>query len=333
MSETPHIVIAGAGSIGCFVGGCLTLSGHKVSLLGRGETAARVMADGLILSSTDSKSITLPPEKAGMTTDPAILADADMILVAVKSGGTEDMANLIAEHAKVEAQIVSLQNGVTNADKLRAILPGRDVRGGMVPFNVVQLPTGGFHRGTIGDLVVESGPTPIAPILSNTLIGCEETDDIAAVSWGKLLINLNNALNALSGLPLKQQLSDRGWRKVMAAQMTEGLTVLHAAGIEPKPATPIPPKAIPAIMRLPTFLFKIVAANMFKIDDKARSSMWEDLDRGRKTEIDELQGAIVALGDKVGAETPMARAVLAKVKAAEDAGVGSPGITADELLG
>lgn len=332
MANTPHIVIAGAGSIGCFVGGCLALSGKKMSLLGRGQTAERVMRDGLKLSSTDSKSVSLTPEQSAMTTDPAILGQADLILVSVKSGGTEAMADLIASHAKPEAPVVSLQNGVSNAEKLRSKLPGRDVRGGMVPFNVVQLPDGGFHRGTVGDLVIEAGQTPIAELIATPLLGAEETDDIAAVLWGKLLINLNNALNALSGLPLKQQLSNRDWRKIMAAQMSEGLSVLDKAGIVPKPATPLPPKAIPAIMRLPTFLFKIVAANMFKIDDKARSSMWEDLDRCRKTEIGELQGAIVALGEKVGVATPLSRKVLEHVRAAETANDGSPHLKPDILL-
>ena len=125
-----------------------------------------------------------------------------------------------------------------------------------------------------------------------------------SILWGKLLVNLNNALNALSDMPLLDQLDDRKWRTRMADQWDEALTVMRAAGISPKPPTPAPPGLIPPILRLPTPLFRLIAKQMLTIDPQARSSMWEDLQRGRKTEVDELQGEIVRLGKKHGIPTP-----------------------------
>ncbi len=311
------IVIAGAGSVGCFVGGLLAHGGKPVTLLGRGALAAQVADEGMQLTDPDGLALRLSAEQARLVTDPACLAGADIVLVCVKSGATAEMAQVIAMHAPQAAIIVSLQNGVTNADVLRAALPGRAVRAGMVGYNVVQLPGSRFHRGTDGEIMIEAGRPGLAEVLRVPGLDVADSDEIAAVQWGKLLLNLNNALNALSGLPLKTQLQDRRWRRVLADMMGEALAAMDAAGIHPKAASPLPPKRIPSVLRLPTWVFRIVAARMLKIEPEARSSMWEDLQRGRMTEIDSLQGAIVALGAKHGVETPVNAQIVACVKAAE----------------
>ena len=325
--KNPTIVVAGAGSIGCFVGGLLAETAHQVKLLGRGGLAAQVQQDGLQLTGSDDLNLRLIPDAISMTTDPSVLEAADIILVTVKSGGTADMAEKIKTHARPDAVIISLQNGVTNADTLRAVLPQHDVRGGVVGFNVVQMPDGRFHRGTEGDIILEAGPVPVATHLTGPHLEVVETADIKAVAWGKLLLNLNNGLNALSGLPLKTQLENRAWRQILADQMREALAAMKAAGVTPKAASPLPPLWVPAVLRLPNFLFKLIAAGMLKIDPQARASMWEDLERGRKTEIDELQGAVVALASEHGQSAPVNRAVTRHIKAAEAAGPGSPGLT------
>ncbi len=149
--------------------------------------------------------------------------------------------------------------------------------------------------------------------------------------WGKLLLNLNNALNALSGLPLKQQIEDRAWRRLLADQLAETLDVLAAAKIQPYSALPIPPNFQPHLMRLPTPVFKILAARMLKIDPLARSSMWEDLQQGRLTEIDELQGAVIKLAESVGKDAPICSRVSQLVKEAETAKAGSPELSVETV--
>jgi len=155
-----------------------------------------------------------------------------------------------------------------------------------------------------------------------------EVDDITAYQWGKLLLNLNNAPNALSGMTLLAQLMDRNWRHLMADQMAEGLRVLKAAGIGTRSTAPVAMALVPHILRLPTGLFRRVAAQMLTVDPTARTSMAYDLAAGRPTEIDALQGTIVRLGAAHGIATPICAHIAALIKAAD---AGSSGLSPGDL--
>jgi 2-dehydropantoate 2-reductase len=151
------------------------------------------------------------------------------------------------------------------------------------------------------------------------------------VQWGKLLVNLNNALNALAGLPLRRQLAQRTWRRLFADQMAEGLAALRAAGIAPVSSTPVPANWTPHLLRLPDAVFNMVLGRTMKIDPEARSSMWEDLQRGRPTEIDYLQGVITGIADRHRLQVPLSRRIVALIRNAEIAGKGSPGLTPEQI--
>ncbi len=338
-STHPRIVVAGAGSIGCYVGGCLALAGRDVTLLLRPALAEMIAGHGLRISDLDGADRTLAPTAVKLATDPeAAFAEAEIILVAVKSGATSAMADLIAEHAPSDGTVVSLQNGVGNVDVLLARVGGiARVVPGMVAFNVVQTHGLGqparFHRGTSGTIRIGPGVPGLREALDVAGARVAEDADMAGVLWGKLLLNLNNALNALSGVPLVIQLADRRWRLLLAAQMDEALAVLKAAGIRPARIEGVPPGAIPRILRLPNWLFRVVARRMLAIDPQARSSMWEDLQRRRATEIDYLQGAILKLARKSGVRAPLAERIIAQVRQAEAAGAGSPGLSPDQING
>jgi 2-dehydropantoate 2-reductase len=167
--------------------------------------------------------------------------------------------------------------------------------------------------------------------LGVTGVPVAERGDMTGVLWGKLLLNLNNALNALAGVPLAAELADRRWRRLLARQIDEGLAVLKAAGIRPAPIEKVPPRAVPRILRLPDWLFRRVARSMLAIDPEARSSMWEDLGARRPTEIDHLQGAILALAAKTGVRVPLTRRIVELVKAAEAARAGSPRLAPERI--
>ena len=107
------IVIAGAGSIGCYVGGCLALAGRKVVFLARPRIAEALQGGGLRVTDLDGRDRSIKP--VSVTADPAAaLANADVVLVTVKNGATEDMAALVAAHAGSDVVVISLQNGVGN---------------------------------------------------------------------------------------------------------------------------------------------------------------------------------------------------------------------------
>lgn len=325
------IAIAGAGSIGCFVGGALAAAGHEVVFLARPRIAEQLSTHGLHVSNYADWRANIEPKDIKIGDAPSLLADADLVLVTVKSGATIEMGKVIAAHAKPDATIISLQNGVTNTSKLKELLPDRTVLAGMVPYNVVQLGEGRFHQGTTGNIMIEDDDSGLAAKLNADHLPVLAERDMAAVQWGKLLINLNNALNALSGIPLLDQLSDKGWRSVLADQIIEAIAVLDKAEIPYKAALPISPKRFAFLLKLPTPLFRLVAGRMLTIDPAARSSMWEDFQNRRKTEIDELQGAIVTLGRKHHLAAPLNQRVAELIRQAEKKGEGSPKMTPQEV--
>ena len=330
LDVTSRIVVAGAGSVGCYVGGCLALAGRRVTLLLRPILADAIALHGVRISDFAGLEAVLPASAFELSSDPqCALAAAQVLLVTVKSGATAEMAGRIAQYAPPHAVVVSFQNGVGNMETLEAHLgAARTIVAGMVPFNVVQVRNQGqaphFHRASSGTMLVGSGTAGLRDVLNVSGAPVEEHRNMTAALWGKLILNLNNALNALAGMPLVEELADHRWRRLLAAQIDEALSVLRAVGIRPGVVEGVPPWVIPLILRLPDSLFRLVARRMLAIDPQARSSMWEDLLRGRVTEVDYLQGAILQLAKRIGAATPMTERIIGLIKEAEKAGGGSP---------
>lgn len=307
--------------------------GAPVRFLGRPRVLDELRAHGLTLTDYGGTSVTLPPDDLILSDDPVTLAGAGLVLVTVKSGATGEIAAAITAHAPSSAPVISLQNGVEAARLLVTALPDRDVRAGMVPYNVVPLGQGRFHRATSGDIVIGDGPVPLAAQLNAPHLTVQESDAIAAIQWGKLVVNLNNAINALSGLTLFDLLLRRDWRRVMADQMAEALAVLKAAGIAVQGTTPVPMGWVPHILRLPTPLFRRIAAQMLTVDPAARTSMAYDLEAGRPTEIAALQGQIIALGRAHGVPTPHTTRIAALIEKASAKGATRPALTPAQVGG
>ena len=237
------IVVAGAGSIGCFVGGMSAAAGRRVRLLARPRViAGDRKQSGSPLTSFEGSVRQVAPRQLTLSDDPRIFADAGVVLVTVKSADTAEIADAIARHAPRDAVIVSLQNGVGNVGGVAPAIAGADGARGMVPFNVIALGEGRFHRATSGDIVIEQRSMPI-PRRGFRCRGLtmRATDDIAGVQWGKLLVNLNNAINALSGLPLREQLAQRDWRSaVRRSDRRRAGGGAGRKGIRPVSPTPVP---------------------------------------------------------------------------------------------
>ena len=312
------IAIFGAGAIGCWVGGKLATGGTPVTLIGR----ARVMdelAHGLTISELDGPTRTVT---VTATTDPTAVAGATITLVTVKSAQTAEAGATLAAVLPEHAVVVSLQNGVRNAEVLRAALPGRLVLAGMVPWNVVRRDRGAYHRGTTGTLMIEAAPAsePLVTAAAAAGLPLESRADITAVQWTKLVMNLNNAINALAGVPLATELAQRDYRRVLAAVMREAMRACGEAKQPLAKLAPVPPSWVPRILELPDGLFRVIARRMLAVDPHARSSMQDDLSAGRPTEVDYLQGEIAALAARVGTTAPVNAALLQLVRAAESGG-------------
>jgi 2-dehydropantoate 2-reductase len=336
LPPTARIVVAGAGAVGQYVGVRLAAHGRNVAFLGRKALAQAAKASGMTATDRDGGATRISPQEAQVSEDPAVLAGADVVLVATKSRDTEAMAKLIAANAPESAVVVSLQNGLRNPERLKAALPGRDVREGLVPFNVVLKAQGAPHRATAGDLRVADGSKTggrpgLADLLSVPGLATCGAADMSGLLWTKLLVNLNNALNALSGLTLQEELADPRWRALLAACIEEGLAEAKAAKVRLTRFEGVSPKDLPRALRLPTPLFQAVAGVKIKADPEARSSMQDDLVRRKPTEIDDLQGEISRRAHARGAAAPVCRAVTTLIRQAEQAGEGPPRLTPDRV--
>ncbi|HET6154429.1 MAG TPA: 2-dehydropantoate 2-reductase [Marmoricola sp.] len=314
------ICIVGAGSIGCYVGGRLAAAGADVVFVGRQRLADEVAEHGLRL--TDYRGADLYVDTPRFTTDVAAAADADLVLVTVKSDATAEVASDLAAVLPPDALVVSLQNGIHNTATLDAALGGGRTLAGMVPFNVAHLGDGVFHQGSEGDLEAarDSRLEAFAPAFAAAGLPLVLHDDMPAVLWAKLLLNLNNAVNALSGLPLKTELGQRDYRACLAMAQREALGILTAAGVRPARITPLPPSLVPRLLGVPDAVFRVLASSMLEIDPIARSSMADDLALGRRTEIDWINGEVVRLAESIGTPAPVNARLIALVRAAEDGG-------------
>ena len=335
-----RVGVLGAGSIGTYLGGRLLAAGVPTTLVGRAALADAVARHGLRLTDYRGFDVTLPPARVPIATTADALADCDWVLVTVKGLDTAAAAAELAPVLRRDAVVVSFQNGVGNPAALRAALGPRQVLAGMVPFNVLRRSDAHVHQGTSGRLAVEAMPDqhgkrerhpPIGEALTRAGLLTLGFPDMRPILWGKLLVNLNNSINALCGLPLAEQLAQRGYRRLMAACFREGLAVVRRAGIKPRIDAPLPPSLLPLIMELPDFIFHRLSGSLVTVDRNARSSMWEDLARGRRTEIDLLNGEIVRLGAELHRPTPLNAAIVRLIKEAE--GHGSPSLSAPDLLG
>ncbi|MCV2356949.1 2-dehydropantoate 2-reductase [Paucibacter sp. B2R-40] len=318
--EPISVLILGAGSVGCYLGAVLAAAGLQVHFVGRPRVLADLRACGLTVSDLDGGHHHLPA--AGLSLHESVPAglQAAVTLLCVKSAATTEAAVQLQQALPAGSLVVSMQNGVGNAERANSAAPALDWRAGMTPFNVAEVAPGHFHRGTLGALAMQGQASE--PALAGLQAAFKRQGlvlrlhaDLRAVQWGKLLINLNNPVNAMSGRPLREQLLQRGYRRCFAALQSEALDVLDAAGIEVAAMTPLPPRRLITMLRLPTPVFRLLAARMLRIDAKARSSMADDLSLGRPTEVDALCGEVVRLAAGMGRQAPLNARMQALVQA------------------
>ena len=311
------MLVFGAGAVGCWIGGCLRAAGVPVTFVGRPRVLDALRAHGLTLTDLDGGRRHVAPEALHLALAVPEGSRPALALLCVKSGATAEAAATLARHLPADTVLVSMQNGVTNAALAQAHALALKVRAGMVPYNVVALAPGHYHRATSGILATQDDAAlrTWVPVFAAAGVPLQLHGDMNPMLWGKLLLNLNNAVNALSGLPLRAQLLQRDYRLCMAALIDEALAVLKAAGIAPARLTPLPPAALPFVLRLPTTLFRLLAARLLRIDAKARTSMADDLVRGRPTEIDALCGEVVRLARAHGVAAPLNARIAELVRA------------------
>lgn len=325
------IGIFGAGAIGCYVGARLVAArAAEVVFVGRQRLRDEIARVGLAVQDFDGPRATIPPTEIAFATEPDALKDCEVVLCCVKSQHTEEAGRSLAAVLKPGTTVVSLQNGVRNPATLRRLMPQQTVLASIVTWNVVAV-EGTYRRATSGPLIIETPPEALASAFRAGDIPLEIHADLVPEQWTKLIVNLNNALSALSDVSTATLLLDAGYRRCIAAVVGEGLRVLKAAGIRPAKWNGAPLGLMPIVLGLPTFLVKVITRRQLRVDPSARSSMWQDLDARRGTEVDYLNGEIVALAAAHGTTAPYNQRIVELIREAERKNVGSPKLSAEAL--
>ena len=292
------IAVMGAGAVGCFYGGMLARAGHEMTLIGRpAHVEAMAKRGGLKFESALFDGI-IP---IGADTEASGIAGADVVLFCVKSADTEEAGREIAPHLKNDTVVISLQNGVDNAERLSAVLK-RTVLPSVVYVAAGMGGPGHIQHHGRGDLII--GPSPrsegIAKAFTDAAIPTAVSDEVLARLWDKLIINcVYNALSAIAQQPYGRLFEVEGAKDVMDSAIIECIAVAAELGITVSPD-----------IREKTFA-------LVKVMPDQLSSTAQDLARGKPSEIDFLNGYVVRKGAEFGIPTPTNLALQVAVKLRE----------------
>jgi 2-dehydropantoate 2-reductase len=310
MSETrewPRIAVVGAGAVGGYFGGMFARAGAPTVFIGRKHFADAVNSKGLVLDKSEGQERI----RANATVDVSAVRDCPLILFSVKANDTLSTAKEMAPFVRAGATVVSLQNGVDNADQIRTAANVAAVPA--VVYVAVSVPESGRVKHLArGDLII--GPpsariSELADVFVRAGIPCRISENIEGELWLKLLRNCAlNAISALGHVRYGQIVQSEDAKKLMKQVVDEVLDVARAAGVV-LPAVDDRKSGMAAAMELATQM-----ADAF-------SSTAQDLNRGRPTEIDALNGYIARRGAELGIPVPVNHALFTLVKLAEQTGV------------
>jgi 2-dehydropantoate 2-reductase len=301
--DWPKIAVVGAGAVGGYFGGMLARAGAPVTFIGRPAFVDAVKRDGLFLDTTTFREHL----KAEASTELSAASGAEIILFCVKTTDTAATARDLATILSPGAILVSMQNGVDNAEQIHAA-SGLNALAAAV-YVAAAAPTPGMvkHVGR-GDLVL--GPENeitkrVAAVFVRAGVPCKISETLQSELWTKLVWNCAlNAISALGKATYGDILASDDAKTLLQTAVYEVLAVAKAAGI-PLPLFPDP---------------KIAIAGAYKVAEQmaaTRSSTSQDMTRGKKTEIDSLNGFIVRKGRELGVATPINHALFTLVKLAE----------------
>ena len=301
--------------MGCYIGGAL--SAHAdVTLIGRPPTLEAIAAQGLSLETGGGHRTHLRADRFRLHDSPSAVAGADLVLVCTKAPDAVAAIRQARPHLSSDALVGGLQNGLHAVDALRDELDHHRVVTIVASFNVARTGPASMVRTTAGQFVLPRGAAsePFAALARAAGLPVRVVDDMPAVLHGKVLVTLNNAIQALSGRSLRAELLDREYRRALALCQAEAVRCFAAAGVVPEVPLSVPAVLLPVLLRTPTPVFRTVARATLRIDERAGSSMADDLARGRRTEIDELQGVIVDMGRRLDVPTPVCERVVQLVR-------------------
>jgi 2-dehydropantoate 2-reductase len=305
----PRVAVVGAGAVGGYFGGMLARAGADVTLVGRPAHVDVWTREGLFLDSLDFQERI----RVSASTEVAACRDADLVLFSVKSPDTEQAARELAHHVRTGALVVSLQNGVDNVDRIRAAAGLDPMAAAVYVASSMPAPGRVKHAGRgdllIGDLPGRPGPpreadvARVAAWFEAARVPCRVSADIQADLWTKLIFNAAlNAISAVVNTTYGEIVAIPEPRETVRQLVDECVAVGRAAGVS-----------------LPEADYPQLVCSFAERVGQVYSSTAQDLERGKLTEIDALNGFVVRRGADLRVPTPVNQSLLALVKLREAA--------------
>jgi 2-dehydropantoate 2-reductase len=295
--EWPRIAVVGAGAVGCYFGGMLAVAGAPVTFIGRERQVEALRRKGLTLESVHFTRTT--PVSA--STDMSSAADAQVVLLCVKTTDTEEAAKSLAPHLAAGALVVSLQNGVDNVARIRAAA-GINAVPAVVYVGAEVTEPGRVKHTARGDLVLGNVDSTLAKLFARAGIPIRLSENIEGDLWMKLIQNCAyNALSALGRAQYGRLVRNPLMRDLMKRVVDEVVAVGRARGI-----------------RFPDGDLVAATWKLGEGMERTTSSTAQDIARGKRTEIDSLNGYVARLGEELGIPTPVNRTLHALVKILEE---------------
>ena len=284
------IAVMGAGAVGCYYGALLARAGHDVTLIARPAHVQAIAQAGGLWLHTDAGAECIALRASSQA---SAVRGAQWVLFCVKSTDTDSAGHAMTAHLDADAVVLSLQNGVDNAERLQAILARPVLPSVVYVASTMAAPGQVRHLGR-GELVLGAGPASaaIASVLRSAAIPTEISDNVTGALWAKLVLNcVYNPLSAITRLPYGAIASCSGLdvAQVIADVVQECQAVAQARGV-----------ALPADILASTLALAQAMPQQF-------SSTAQDLARGKRSEIDHLNGFIVRQGAALGIATPVNR--------------------------
>jgi 2-dehydropantoate 2-reductase len=300
----------GAGAVGCYFGGMLARAGAPVTLIGRPGLVDAVTRNGLFFDGLHfQQRIPVPA-----STQASAARDAGIVLFCVKTLDTEEAAISLAPHLAPSAALVSLQNGVDNVERIRSAAKIDAIAAVVYVAAAMTAPGRVKHSGR-GDLILGDFPgraesngkrqpqlEGIAKLFERAGVPCRVSDNVEGELWAKVIINCAyNAISALGRAKYHRVVGNPWTRQVMLKAVEEAVVVARAAGV-----------------RLPDVDMVEAVSEISATMANATSSMAQDFARGKRTEIDSLNGYVARRGAQVGVATPVNQTLHALIKLLED---------------
>lgn len=315
------IAVIGAGAIGCVTGAYLAKAGEEVLLVGRADNVAAVNTKGLRVTGVRGDFTV----KVRATQH--LREEMDLILIATKTQDILEAAEDAGSYI-LGRPLVTMQNGVRNDEILARIVPKKDIISSVVMYAATFTNPGEVEHNFEGDLILGRAFGPNDPQVERVAAVLKQAfpvmvaPNIHGVHWMKLILNLNNALWGIVGRPMQEVFKNVEVCRLSVGLIREAVEVMDTAGIKLEPLPGFDQTKLRGLTNMPPeAAAQLYQKIMLGLTDKPiTGSILQSIQRGKKSEIDYLNGEIVHLAREHHAAAPLNSYVVDLVHRVEDWG-------------